>query len=614
MHSTTPTMDDTNQLFKLAASFVNNTSKHLFITGKAGTGKTTFLRYIKENTPKKVVVVAPTGVAAINAGGVTMHSFFQLPFGPYIPATQRGFSDNPSNISDKHSLLKNIRFNNEKRELLQQLELLIIDEVSMVRCDMLDAIDVVLKYYRKNQLQPFGGVQVVYIGDLFQLPPVMPEDQWDLLRNYYESPFFFHAKVIKEQSPLYIELKKVYRQSDQRFIDVLNRVRNNKIESSDLQLLNNLYQPQFKPPPNEYYIVLSTHNRKADAINRMELTKLEGKMYEFNGTIEGEFSDKALPTEMVLQLKVGAQIMFIKNDTEKIKRYYNGKIGTIRNIKDNDIEVSFLNESGTLLLKKETWKNIRYQYNKEKDVIDEEELGSFSQYPIRLAWAITIHKSQGLTFDKAIIDAGFSFAPGQVYVALSRCTSLSGLVLHSRIEAHCIKTDQWVISFAEEEASQKELERLLLKEQSYFIELRLMEIFNWLQLVDVMHVNIQSCKKKKHPDKKLSLELAEQLYKHAIIQQEVALKFQKQLNNLLAEVRLSGSIKNLKDRFVAATHYFINSIEADFEKPVQQHISFLQQKPKVRKFLKELNSLEVIIKNKKSQLKTAVGLLANITV
>lgn len=326
---------------------------------------------------------------------------------------------------------------------------MIIDEVSMVRCDMLDAIDTILRHFRRQPMLPFGGVQVVYIGDLFQLPPVIPQQEWNILQNYYESPFFFQAKVIKEVPPLYIELKKIYRQNEQYFIDILNRVRNNVPEAADLQELNKRYNPSFNPPAGEKFITLTTHNYKADVINAAALKKLTGKLHVFRAEIKGEFSDKALPTDLNLQLKEGAQVMFIKNDSGNERRYYNGKLAIVKKVTNDEILVSFNNGEEDLKMEKETWKNIRYSYNKENDHIEEEELGSFVQYPIRLAWAITIHKSQGLTFEKAVIDAGASFAAGQVYVALSRCTSLAGLVLHSRVSPGAIATDERVIAFAQ---------------------------------------------------------------------------------------------------------------------------------------------------------------------
>ena len=323
MHGT----DSTNTIFQLALELVSSTSQHIFLTGKAGTGKTTFLRHVKEHTKKNAVVVAPTGVAAINAGGVTMHSFFQLPFGAFVPGTLRrdgfmGYVD----ITDKHSLFKNIHFSANKREMLEELELLIIDEVSMMRCDMLDAIDTILRHFRKAPHLPFGGVQVVYIGDLFQLPPVISQEEWKVLQEHYDSPFFFSSKVVAEAPPIYVELKKIYRQNEQKFIDVLNHVRDNRMTPADYELLHSRFDPAFSSTGEEHYITVTTHNKKADAINAAELTKLPGQLHSFQAEIKDDFSDKALPTDMVLQLKVGAQVMFIKNDSGTERRYFNGKL------------------------------------------------------------------------------------------------------------------------------------------------------------------------------------------------------------------------------------------------------------------------------------------------
>ena len=590
--------DSTNTVFSLAADLVNNTSRHLFLTGKAGTGKTTFLKYIKDSTKKNTVIVAPTGVAAINASGVTMHSFFQLPFGPFVPASTNLYNSN-GQATDKHSLFKNIFFASSKRELLQELELLIIDEVSMVRADMLDAMDVILRHFRKKYNVPFGGVQVVYIGDLFQLPPVVQQQEWAILGEHYESPFFFDAKVIKEAPPLYIELKKIYRQNEQHFIDILNRIRNNVANAEDLAELNNRYNPSFNPPAEEKYITLSTHNRKADVINEAELKKLPGKLHAFTAEITGEFSDKALPTEMNLQLKEGAQVMFVKNDSGTERRYFNGKLAIVKKISNDEITVSF-DDGEDLKLEKETWKNIRYNYDKEKGDIDEEELGSFKQYPIRLAWAITIHKSQGLTFNKAVIDAGSSFAAGQVYVALSRCTSLEGLVLHSKIFPHVIATDKRVLAFAEREADDAYLEQLLKEEKEKFQAEVLIKTFNWDKVVSALHDWLQIIPGKKLPEPDETLELCQQLIKKAIEQREVATKFQNQVRSVLQ----SGDKDLLQQRVNKAVLYFAKQLVDDVVLPLQSHLASLRFASKVIRYTKELRVIEAIILQQLERLNT----------
>ena len=583
--------DTSNTFFQLAADFINNTSRHIFLTGKAGTGKTTFLKYIKEHTSKNAVVVAPTGVAAINAGGVTMHSFFQLPFGPFIPGTNRGFSAN-NDVADKHSLFKNIRFNTDKRELLQELELLIIDEVSMVRADMLDAMDTILRHFRKKMYSPFGGVQVLYIGDMYQLPPVVPNVEWDILQQYYQSPFFFSAKVIAEAAPLYIELKKIYRQNEQQFIDLLNRVRNNAVTPDDFSLLNYRYDPEFNPPVNEKYITLSTHNRKADTINANELFKLPGKTYQFTGTITGDFSEKAFPTEMDLQLKEGAQVMFIKNDSGAERRYFNGKLATIKSIKTDEIIVTANNDQEELKLEKETWSNIRYSYEKESDSIKEVQLGSFTQYPIRLAWAITIHKSQGLTFDKAVIDAGASFAAGQVYVALSRCTSLAGMVLLSKILPSSIATDPRVIAFAHKEAVAEELQKILQKEQQQYLSAALTKVFDWQKIIASIQEYASIVPNNKLPDINTALELSRTLLERVNEQSIVAERFQQQLQQLLQEIQVTGNTQLLEERVNKAIGYFIKSIGHDLLLPLETHRASLRYATKAQKYVREVIAIE----------------------
>ncbi|MEP6711635.1 MAG: helix-turn-helix domain-containing protein [Ferruginibacter sp.] len=453
--------DDENIIFRTAADFINNSSHPVFLTGKAGTGKTTFLKYIKENTSKNTAVVAPTGVAAINAGGTTIHSFFQLPFGPYIPVSKTQWGN--AEVSDKQNLISKLRLTNERKEVMQQLELLIIDEISMVRCDVLDAIDAVLRHVRSQHHKPFGGVQVLYIGDMYQLPPVVKDEEWQILKDYYANQYFFSSHATVAEPPVYIELKKVYRQTDADFINLLNQVRNNEMDEGDYAFLHSRFLPNAVAKKEDNTITLTTHNNKADSINNDALASLQGKSFSFRAVVEGEFYEKSFPADELLQLKIGAQVMFIKNDTEKIRRYFNGKIGTVEKIENDKIFVICKDNdtSQTIEVRKETWRSIKYILDKNTQQIDEEELGSFIQYPLRLAWAITIHKSQGLTFEKAIIDAGSAFAPGQVYVAISRCVSLQGMILKSKISYNSLHSDERIVSFAKTQQSSEAQASLL---------------------------------------------------------------------------------------------------------------------------------------------------------
>ncbi len=582
--------DNTNTIFTLAVELVNNTNQSIFLTGKAGTGKTTFLKHIKENTIKNTVVVAPTGVAAINAGGVTMHSFFQLPFSPYIPQSHSGskFGGSAANISDKHTLFKNIKFNNDKRKLINELQLLIIDEISMVRADVLDAIDAILRQYRRTYHLPFGGVQVLLIGDMYQLPPVVPEQEWQLLEGYYETPFFFSAQVMQEHKPLYIELKKIYRQTDQQFIDILNRIRNNHTTNDDLEILNDLYVPESLASKNTA-IVLTTHNYKANNINEKELAKLNTSTVTFKGEVKGDFNDKLLPNDMELQLKEGAQIMFIKNDSSTEKKYYNGKLATINKIEKDKITAVFENDITPYELKTETWKNIRYSIT-DANEIEENELGSYTQYPIRLAWAITIHKSQGLTFEKIIIDAGQSFAAGQVYVALSRCTSLQGLTLQSKIDRTAINTDARIIAFAKEEAKEDELQRVLTMEKDAYMQNQLIQFFSFTKMIVLLEQYKNLIPTKKIPEQEKALSTATSMYNKAIALNDIAIKFQTELKQIFTKQPID--LENIKSRTNKALLYFSSAICNYILQPLQLHSKEIGAASKIKIYLATVKKYE----------------------
>jgi hypothetical protein len=607
--------DPNNPELALAVQFVTQTARPVFLTGRAGTGKTTFLRYIRENSFKKLAVVAPTGVAAINAGGTTLHSFFQLPFGPFLPTSERrGWGMEDRGYSDANSLFQHIRFNAPKRELLQELELLIIDEISMVRADTLDMVDTVLRHFRQQPLLPYGGVQVLYIGDLYQLPPVVKEQEWEFLKSVYASPFFFDAQVIRQAPPVYLELKKIYRQKENRFIGLLNNIRNNEANWEDLERLHDHYQPEFMPSKHDNYITLTSHNAKADSINQEELGKLRGNVHRFEATVTGEFNDKAYPAEKTLVLKEGAQVMLIKNDKGESRRYYNGKIGVIRGINEERLVLAFPDEAEELVLEKETWKNIRYGYNREKDEIEEEELGSFQQYPIRLAWAITIHKSQGLTFEKAVIDAGASFAPGQVYVALSRLTGLEGLVLRSRISPAAISTDARVVTWTNDQLKAGVAVQDLEREQRAFIGESLRKAFQWDRLVETLGEHYGGYAHRKIPEKEKAVSLGRQWLDKATAQQEVAQKFCRQLEQLLPGGEQDG-YGQLSQRMEAAAGYFARMLDEDLIAPMRTHIneisgrSELRVKQKAKKYLQEMRVLTSLCVRKKQQVEDALKLV-----
>lgn len=450
---------ETNFEIQLAWQFIENTGTHLFLTGKAGTGKTTFLRELKAKSPKRMVVVAPTGIAAINAGGVTIHSFFQLPFAPYVPDTK---------FMSAQTFHK---FGKEKINIIRSMDLLVIDEISMVRADLLDAIDAVLRQYRDRH-KPFGGVQILMIGDLQQLAPVVKEEDWQLLSPYYDTAFFFGSRTLRETEYVTIELKKVYRQSDSTFLNLLNKIRENTADESVLAELNKRYLPGFRPREEEGYIRLTTHNYQAQQYNDRQLIALPGQPYSFRAKTEGTFPESAYPADEILTVKKGAQIMFIKNDSSGEHRFYNGKIGLVTDVCKDGIRVRGNGDAESFLLETEEWTNSKYTLNPVTKEITEEVEGRFRQYPVRLAWAITIHKSQGLTFERAIIDANASFAHGQVYVALSRCKSLEGLVLGSPLRQEAIISDDTIDHFTREvEALSPDRQKLNKLQRQYFYEL-----------------------------------------------------------------------------------------------------------------------------------------------
>ncbi|MBR2017175.1 MAG: AAA family ATPase [Prevotella sp.] len=458
-----------NEQLELAWQFVERTGVNVFLTGKAGTGKTTFLRQLKERSPKRMIVVAPTGVAAINAGGVTIHSFFQFPLAPYVPGSSFNTKD------------ERFRFSKEKKRIIRTLDLLVIDEISMVRADLLDQIDAVLRLH-KDRNRPFGGVQLLMIGDLSQLAPVARESDWALLREYYTTPYFFGSKALQQTRHVTIELQHVYRQTDTTFVDILNEVRENRLTANGLAMLNSRYCKEEKVLNSEGVIRLTTHNLTANNYNEQRMDSLKGKRYTYEAEITGTFPESSYPAEKTLELKKGCQVMFLKNDTQGA-RYYNGKLGIITSLDDDHIKVRGLDDDTEVEVTPDVWTNARYVIDKETKEIREEIDGEFRQYPLRLAWAITVHKSQGLTFDRAVIDVNAAFAAGQVYVALSRLRSLEGLLLTAPLSPAAVKTDVAVTQYMNTELEQAQHTATHLNdfERSYYLEM-LSELFNFKSL------------------------------------------------------------------------------------------------------------------------------------
>ena len=424
-------------IYDFAKDIILNTDTTLFVTGRAGTGKTTLLRYVAESSQKNTVVVAPTGIAAINAGGVTIHSFFKLPFAPFIPS-----------VIEAKKLIAGQKMRAEFRSVIRSVDMIIIDEVSMLRADILDAIDVVLRHYRNSKF-PFGGVQMVFFGDMYQLPPVCVNDEWFILKDYYSTPYFFSAKVFEKQEIVCLELDKIFRQRDADFVEILNQVRNNNISKENFNRLNDRYNPDFDLENNQDFVVLTTHNAVSDDINESRLIDIDSKTFIFDAAIKGDFPEYLYPVEQQIVLKKGARVMFTANDHINPERlYYNGKMGTVVELEDNNVYVTCDGEDDPIQVNYETWENNTFSYNRKENSVDVKTIGTFTQLPLRLAWAITIHKSQGLTFQKVAIDAANSFTSGQVYVALSRCTSLDGIVLLSPINSNSIMVDSRIQRFS----------------------------------------------------------------------------------------------------------------------------------------------------------------------
>jgi len=591
-------------IFDKILSFIDYTNQNIFLTGKAGTGKTTLLKRIKEESSKKIVIVAPTGVAAMNAKGTTINSFFQLPTGSFFPG-DISLENLQAGIISIQSMVSDLSYSREKKNLLNELELLVIDEVSMVRCDLLDVIDAILRSVRKNNA-PFGGIQLLLIGDLYQLPPVTKREEWAFLSQAYASPYFFESYVIRRNPVLQVELTKVFRQTETEFIEILNDIRNNQISASGLALLNKRYDPDFSSKDELNPIIITSHNAEANSINKAKLDEIAATEYTFDGEINGEFREAGLQAEQVLKLKEGAQIMFIKNDTGENRKFYNGKIGKVKSIKGTEIYISFPQEDeADLLLEKTSWQSFEYKTDTEQ-VIVQQQVGEFSQYPIKLAWAVTIHKSQGLTFDTAIIDAGKSFIAGQVYVALSRVRTLNGLILKSKISTESLRSNTEVINYMKPVAEDK-LDQLLVTEQERFILQLVLNHFsfnrmltgldNVLSYPDVIKANLPEFKS-----------LIAQLTKSVTDLLALSERFQIQVKNLYNQNGFKDR-QGLQDRITSAQVYFTKEITILLINPLNKNIR-IKPKTKVQQQVQHLlQTYRQVIENRVALLNFGANLL-----
>ena len=539
---------DINEQAQLAWDIIETTNTNLFLTGKAGTGKTTFLRRLKEESSKRIVVVAPTGIAAINAEGVTIHSFFQLSFAPFIPDAQYKLKE------------QQYRFSKQKIRVIQSIDTLVIDEISMVRADLLDAVDSVLRRFRKNQL-PFGGVQMVMIGDLGQLAPVAKDDDWQMLSRYYDTPYFFSSIALKSTRYAIVELKTVYRQSDLHFVELLNRVRDNRADSSVLAALNSRYIPNFQPRVEEGYIRLTTHNYQAQQENERQLALLPGKPYTYEASISGKYPEMLFPTEQILTLKEGAQVMFVKNDSSAGKAFYNGMIGTVTEINEKNFFVRTKDTGVVIKVEPEQWENTRYEIDERTNEITEEIEGTFKQFPVKPAWAITVHKSQGLTFDRAIIDVQRAFTHGQTYVALSRCRTLEGLVLSAPLPMSAIIRDRAVDDYVSRAVEHTPtVEQIDLLRRDYYLSV-LSELFDFRPLMsafnrmlDLLMGHFRRSYPKLIIEYKARLEVIKtQLY-------DVAERFKMQYNQIVISTPDYHKDVHLQERLTKGATYFAQTI------------------------------------------------------
>ncbi len=582
-------MNSSTDRLELAARFVNTTGAPIFLTGKAGTGKTTFLRDLAEHTHKRYVILAPTGIAALNAKGVTIHSQFLFPFGSFLPTREpEGNFTDRQGFFTQQTLARRHPLNQLRRKVLKAIDLLVIDEVSMLRADILDAIDYRMRSVKGNYQVPFGGVQVLLIGDLYQLPPVVKDEEWTILSRFYNSMHFFEAKALQQSGMVYLELDKIFRQQDETFIRILNNLRDNKSTPEDVRRLNQQYKTLDEIQELMPCITLTTHNYKADELNLRELRSLASPSFFYDADLDREFPESMFPLPPILELKVGSRVMFIKNDSSGNGSYYNGKLATVIHLAPDEVEVQLDDSADRYVLRKELWENKRYQLHAETKELEEEVIGTFSQYPIKLAWAVTVHKSQGLTFDKAIVDVGQAFAPGQVYVALSRLRSLEGLILRTRIQTEVIFSDAKVVGFTQEKSSQQDLPELLqVHQQQYLFQL----VERTFELDSLIGALIQFQK-----DQDSSLEFEEEsmqadlpaLYRLLDVERENTRKFRQQLQFLIQ----NKEEERLLERLEKGSAYYLELL-LEGMKILLRHLVKIERLSRVKSYQQSMEELEL---------------------
>ncbi|WP_194976924.1 helix-turn-helix domain-containing protein [Aquiflexum lacus] len=584
----------TTDRLELAAHFVNSTNSPIFLTGKAGTGKTTFLRNLTEITHKTYVIVAPTGIAALHAKGVTIHSQFLLPMGSFLPTREpEGNFTNSGNFFTQFSLGRRHTLNMARKKVLRSIELLIIDEVSMLRADILDAIDYRMKSIKRNFEEPFGGIQVLMIGDLFQLPPIVRDHEWQILSKFYNSMHFFEAKALKQSGMIYLELDKIFRQKDELFIRILNNLRDNKVTQEDISTLNTHFKTSEEIKNLKETIIITTHNYKAEEHNQKELAALKSKSHFFEANIENDFPENLYPIPKTLEIKEGAQIMFIKNDTSGYGDFFNGKMATVKSIEDGKIMVVMSDSKVEFTLTKEVWENKKYIVNEDTKELEEDVIGTFEHFPVKLAWSVTVHKSQGLTFDQAIIDVGQAFAPGQVYVALSRLRGLEGLTLRTRIQTQTISTDHSVTQFTQSTNHQAPLQDLLSQHQIKYIQKLLESTFNFNELIQTIEIFRKETESNLEFEDQEMKEAIPEIYTSLIKESSNTSKFQRQLVALLYH---KNDLK-LMERLEKGSKYYADLLK-ECLKNLLIHSAEVERFSKTKKYLEGLSELEIILLKK----------------